>query len=141
MKMNILMAAVTAATLGFSSLASAAESKVQYSPHVGKNQINNVYWGDTHLHTKLSMDAGAFGNRLGLEEAYIFAKGGEVTSTHGQRTRLSRPLDFLVAADHSDGMGFFDMLETGAPEMMGEACPSPGSSTFQAIFVPASPSP
>jgi len=119
-QMKTLIAAVTAATFGVASFATSAETAIQYSPHVGKNQINNVYWGDTHLHTKLSMDAGAFGNRLGLEEAYIFAKGGEVTATHGQRTRLARPLDFLVAADHSDGMGFFDMLETGAPEMMGE---------------------
>ncbi|MBE9538893.1 MAG: DUF3604 domain-containing protein [Proteobacteria bacterium] len=118
--MKSLFLAVTAAALGASALASTADSAVQYSPYVAKNNASNVYWGDTHLHTKLSMDAGAFGNRLGLEEAYTFAKGGEVTSTNGQRTRLSRPLDFLVAADHSDGMGFFDMLETGAPEMMGE---------------------
>ena len=120
MKMKSLFLAVAAATLGASALASAADTAVQYSPYVAKNNAGNVYWGDTHLHTKLSMDAGAFGNRLGLEEAYVFAKGGEVTSTNGQRTRLGRPLDFLVAADHSDGMGFFDMLETGAPEMMGE---------------------
>lgn len=34
-----------------------------------------VYWGDTHLHTDLSMDAGAFGNRIGMDEAYKFARG------------------------------------------------------------------
>jgi len=66
-----------------------------------------VYWGDTHLHTDLSMDAGAFGNRIGMDEAYKFARGEEVTSTTGLKTKLSRPLDFLVIADHSDGLGLF----------------------------------
>ena len=70
-----------------------------------------VFFGDTHLHTSLSMDAGAFGNRIGMDEAYQFARGDEVTSTTGIKTKLSQPLDFLVIADHSDGMGFFhDML-------------------------------
>jgi len=65
-----------------------------------------VYFGDTHLHTDLSMDAGAFGNRIGMDEAYKFARGEEVTSTAGQKTRLDVPLDFIVIADHSDGMAF-----------------------------------
>ncbi len=69
-----------------------------------------VYFGDTHLHTELSMDAGAFGNRIGLDEAYKFAKGEEVTSSSGLTAKLSKPLDFLVAADHSDGMGLFQAL-------------------------------
>ncbi len=112
-----LAVAIVVATMGLSSQ---GFSDTQYSPYAGKSNAGNVYWGDTHLHTKLSMDAGAFGNRLGLDEAYIFAMGGEVTSTNGQRAKLSRPLDFLVAADHSDGMGFFDMFEEGAPVMMEE---------------------
>ncbi len=72
-----------------------------------------VYFGDTHLHTALSMDAGAFGNRLGMDEAYQFARGDEITSTTGIKTKLQQPLDFLVVADHSDGMGFF-------PDLMAE---------------------
>ena len=59
------------------------------------------------------MDAGAFGCRLGLDEAYRFARGEEVTSSTGIRVRLSRPLDFLVVADHSDNMGFFPDLFAG----------------------------
>ncbi len=39
----------------------------------------DVFWGDTHLHTDLSMDAGAFGNRIGMDEAYKFARGEEIT--------------------------------------------------------------
>jgi len=77
---------------------------------VKSNPLNDVYWGDTHLHTDLSMDAGAFGNRIGMDEAYKFARGDEVTSSTGLKTRLSRPLDFLVIADHSDGMGLFPAI-------------------------------
>jgi hypothetical protein len=80
-----------------------------------------VYWGDTHLHTSLSMDAGAFGNRLGLNEAYRFARGEQVTASGGQKARLSRPLDFLVVADHSDNMGFFPDLYAGKPNILSNA--------------------
>ncbi|MEN9718122.1 MAG: hypothetical protein RIQ99_1000 [Pseudomonadota bacterium] len=69
-----------------------------------------VYWGDTHLHTANSPDAFGFGNRLGPEEALRFARGEEVTSTMGVKARLARPLDFLVIADHSDGLGFVKAL-------------------------------
>ncbi|MGV2494869.1 DUF3604 domain-containing protein [Pelagerythrobacter aerophilus] len=64
-----------------------------------------VLWGDTHLHTDNSIDAFGFGTRLGPEEALKFARGDEVTSSTGVKAKLSRPLDFLVIADHSDGLG------------------------------------
>lgn len=35
-----------------------------YSPYAGKNFPTRVLWGDTHLHTKLSLDARAFGATL-----------------------------------------------------------------------------
>ena len=85
-----------------------------YSPYAGGAIPTKVYWGDTHLHTSFSMDAGAFGARLGPEDAYRFARGEEVISSTGQPVRLSRPLDFLVVADHSDNMGFFPDLFAGA---------------------------
>ncbi len=84
-----------------------------YSPYAERDFATNVYFGDTHLHTNLSMDAGAFGNRLGLDPAYKFARGEQVTSTNAGPVRLSRPLDFLVVADHSDNMGFFPDLFAG----------------------------
>ena len=86
-------------------------SQKSYSPYAGRSAFpSQVYWGDTHLHTDISMDAGAFGNRLGLDEAYRFAMGEEVVSSNGMAVRLSRPLDWLVVADHSDNMGFFPDL-------------------------------
>ena len=78
----------------------------------------NVYFGDPHLHTALSMDAGAWGNNLGLEPAYRFTRGEEVTSSSGIKAKLRRPLDFVVMADHSDGYGFFPRLLAEDPVIM-----------------------
>jgi hypothetical protein len=72
------------------------------------------------LHTSFSMDAGAFGARLGPKEAYRFAKGEEIMASSGQRVKLSRPLDFLVVADHSDNMGFFPKLFAGDPNFLAD---------------------
>ena len=33
-----------------------------YSPYAQRSFPSNVYWGETHLHTGLSLDAGLFGN-------------------------------------------------------------------------------
>ena len=89
-----------------------------YSPYAKRAFPERPMWGDSHLHTSLSMDAGLFGNRLPPRDAYRFARGEEVVSTTGQAVRLSRPLDWLVVADHSDGMGFFDDLASGKPELL-----------------------
>lgn len=91
-----------------------------YSPYAGRDFPSNVYWGDTHLHTDISMDAGAFGNRLGLDEAYRFARGEQVESTNAGPVKLSRPLDFLVVADHSDNMGFFPDMLGGAEHILND---------------------
>jgi hypothetical protein len=93
-------------------------SKASYSPYADRDFPTRPLWGDTHLHTGLSMDAGAFGARLMPVDAYKFAKGTEVVSSTGQRAKLSRPLDFLVVADHSDNMGFFPRLYAGDAEML-----------------------
>ena len=94
-----------------------AEQK-HYSPYAGRDFPDQVFWGDTHLHTGLSFDAGAFGARLLPEDAYRFARGEEVTSSTGLKVRLDRPLDFLVVSDHSDNMGFFPRLIAGDPELL-----------------------
>jgi len=91
-----------------------------FSPYAGRNFPTQVYWGDTHLHTGLSMDAGAFGARLLPADAYRFARGEELTSSTGLQVKLSRPLDFLVVADHSDNMGFFPRLFAGDPEFLAD---------------------
>jgi hypothetical protein len=91
-----------------------------YSPYAQRGFPSRPLFGDTHLHTAMSMDAGAFGNRLGIREAYQFARGDEVKSATGLPAKLSRPLDFLVVADHSDNMGFFPDMMAGAPHILSD---------------------
>jgi len=76
-----------------------------YSPYAGRKFPDKPLWGDTHVHTTYSMDAGMFGNRIGPRQAYRLARGEEITTSSGQQLRLSRPLDWLVITDHSDGVG------------------------------------
>ncbi len=83
-------------------------------------KATRVYWGDTHLHTSFSMDAGAAGCRLSPADAYRFAKGEQVMASSGQPAKLARPLDFLVVTDHSDNMGFFPQLIAGDPAMLAD---------------------
>lgn len=56
-------------------------SRKVYSPYAERNFPEQPLWGDTHLHTSLSFDAGAFGNRLDPRAAYRFARGEEVLSS------------------------------------------------------------
>ncbi len=97
-----------------------AHPKRPYSPYAGSAVPTRVFWGDTHLHTSFSMDAGAFGARLGPEDAYRFARGEEIESNTAGPVRLARPLDFLVVADHSDNMGFFPDLYAGDPNILAD---------------------
>jgi Protein of unknown function (DUF3604) len=75
-----------------------------------------VFWGDTHVHTSFSFDAG-FLTTFGPEYSYRFARGEEVTST-GIRAKLSRPRHFLVVSDHSEFIGLPDMLREGDPNLL-----------------------
>ena len=89
-----------------------------YSPYAQRTFPERPLWGDSHLHTALSMDAGLFGNRLMPRDAYRFARGEEVVSSTGQRVRLSRPLDWLAVTDHSDGMGMVGDIAAGKPQLL-----------------------
>jgi hypothetical protein len=102
------------------SLEGAFKAQDHYSPYANRSFPTEVLWGDTHVHTGMSMDAGAFGARLMPDDAYRFAKGDELTASSGQQAKLSRPLDFLVVADHSDNMGFFPKLHGGDPKMLAD---------------------
>jgi hypothetical protein len=94
-----------------------------YSPYVERtaadaNLAEGVYWGDTHLHTSYSTDAGMMGNTLGPDEAFRFARGEEVITSHGERARLIRPLDFLVVADHAENLGLAPFIAESNPELL-----------------------
>jgi len=67
-----------------------------YSPYAKRSFPSRPLWGDSHLHTALS----------------------EVISSTGQAVKLGRPLDWMVIADHSDGLGFFQDLSAGATNIL-----------------------
>jgi hypothetical protein len=95
----------------------AADAQETGDKEVTSGIATKLLWGDTHLHTANSIDAFGFGVKLGPEEALRFARGEEVTSTWGLKAKLDRPLDFLVIADHSGGLGATKALYD-APRML-----------------------
>ncbi len=94
------------------------EPPPNYSPYVDQHFPNRVLWGDTHLHTAYSTDAGMVGCRLTPDDAYRFARGEEVQSNSGQRVRLQRPLDFLCVTDHAENLGMAPMIATSDPILL-----------------------
>jgi len=89
-----------------------------YSPFVGDDYPDRVFWGDSHLHTSYSYDAGLVGNNLGPDEAYQFAKGKKVISATGVPAKLVRPLDWLVVADHAETMGVPVLIQRSDPTLL-----------------------
>ena len=113
-----MVATLTVGLINFAG--AAADTTARYSPNVGGGAPKKLLWGDTHQHTGWSADAGAFGARLGPEDALRFARGEEITSSSGQPVRLDRPLDFIVIADHSDGMGVIQEMRAGNPLVLND---------------------
>ena len=107
-------------TIDKEALSKILPSKPPYSPYAGRNFPTRPLFGDTHVHTSYSLDAGAAGARLGPVEALRFGKGEEVRASSGQPVKLSRPLDFMVVADHSDGFGLFPRLFAGDPALLAD---------------------
>ncbi len=127
LSLNLLcLSLLAASTTAFAQIMPAEESLElsklypgkAYSPYAKRSFPSNIYWGETHLHTGVSLDAGLFGATLGHEEGYRLARGEEVMASSGQPVKLGRPLDWLVIADHSDMMGIAFDIQNGAPNIM-----------------------
>lgn len=117
----LLLSAMFGAVSSTSVVATAGETKGQaYSPYANQNFPNQVLFGDVHVHTGLSGDAGGSGTRLMPSDAYRFARGEQVTSNTGQPVRISQPYDFLAVADHTDGMGVILDILAGTPNIMAD---------------------
>lgn len=101
------------------TLQSARADHTEYSPYLEDTYPDTVFYGDTHTHTSYSTDAGLFGNTVGPDTAYRFAKGEIVESSSGVKARLLRPLDFLVIADHSENLGLAPMMAESNPVVTG----------------------
>ena len=98
----------------------AADSGRPYSPNADIDYPTDVFFGDTHVHTALSGDAGAAGTTLMPNDAYRFARGEQVISNTGLPVKLARPFDFYMITDHSDGMGTITDLIEGTPNILAD---------------------
>ena len=96
-----------------------SEKKVKYSPYPEQTFPNRVYFGDTHLHTSYSTDAGMVGCTLGPEEALRVSRGEAVTSSHGLPVQLPRPLDFVVITDHAENLGLAPAIAESNADLLG----------------------
>ena len=71
-----------------------------------------VFWGETHVHTAFSIDAGIQDTRNTPVDAYEYAKGKRVGlqpyDKQGRPRRsaqISEPLDFTAVTDHGEALG------------------------------------
>ena len=116
---KILCVAVVLSLTTSAFAADKKQSTKSYSPYAGSEQPRNVYWGDTHLHTTYSADAGLAGNNnLTPDDAYKFARGDEVKAHNGMIAKLNRPLDFLVVSDHAQYLGLIPKIRSSDPELL-----------------------
>lgn len=80
----------------------------------------NAYFGDSHVHTGWSVDAGMDGAVKTPDEAYRLAIGEEITSNSGLKVKLNRPYDWFMITDHSDAMGVINEVVAKHPDMMSD---------------------
>jgi hypothetical protein len=115
----LIAAPLSAVAAAYVEKATAADDR-PYSPYADIDYPTDVFFGDTHVHTALSGDAGGAGTTLMPDDAYRFARGEQVTSNTGLPVKLDRPYDFYMITDHSDGMGMITDLIAGAPNIMAD---------------------
>jgi hypothetical protein len=120
---QLLLSALTAVLMSSTALAQdvlppqdlVPAPKVEYSPFVDDQFPTRPLFGDTHLHSNWSADAGLFGSTLGPDDAYRISRGEAITSFLGWKVKLHRPLDWVVVADHGENLGITDFLERSDP--------------------------
>jgi len=104
-------AAAILAVAAVVSCASAFERTESRNPCAVSEPLRRPFFGELHVHTRLSFDAFPWDPPLGPRDAYLFALGNEVEipprDANGNRlhARLSRPLDFTAVTDHAEGFG------------------------------------
>jgi hypothetical protein len=114
---------LTTAFLAYATSAVLAQDnapKSAYSPNADRNFPTMALFGDTHVHSALSADAGGGGTTLLPRDMYRFARGQQVSSNTGQPVRLSRPFDFYMLTEHTDGMGVITDIMRGAPNILAD---------------------
>jgi hypothetical protein len=92
-----------------------------FSPYAFRSVPDQVFFGDMHIHSNLSPDAGLLGTSLTAADVFRAARGETVISNTGQPFRLVRPLDFLVLTDHAEAMGLAPMIRESNPVLLSSA--------------------
>jgi hypothetical protein len=112
----------------------------------GPNPLNNIYFGEQHLHTTNSPDAFAFGTRNTPDDAYRFAKGEAIKkSTTGEMIQKKTPYDWAAVTDHSEYLGMMPLLldpnsplqKTEIGKLIASGDPAKGEAAFQQIITSA----
>ncbi len=108
---------------GFTIESVAFERTEEREPCRAYDPSRQPFFGDTHVHTALSFDAWVQGSRGRPDDAYRFAKGGEIgvqpfaeDGTPAKVVRLQRPLDFAVVTDHAELLGETQICATPGTE-------------------------
>lgn len=119
---NLAVSALAGVSLGVVAIAltvngPAAVAAASKAPPVertsGYSPERNAYFGDLHVHTKLSFDAYIFNVRASPDDAYRFAKGETIGHASGFDIRLAGgPLDFAAVTDHSEFIGAMEQANT-----------------------------
>jgi len=107
------------------------------------NPLNNVYFGEQHLHTVNSPDAFAMGTRNTPDDAYRFCKGEAIKkSTTGEMVQKGTPYDWCAVTDHAEYLGIMPMLleknnplkDTEIGKDIATGDPKKGEAAFQLII-------
>jgi len=87
----------------------------------GKNSLNNVYFGEQHLHTQNSPDAYAMGTRNTTDDAYNFCKGKAIKkNTSGEVVQKKTPYDWCAVTDHAEYFGVMPQLSNPKSKLVTE---------------------
>ena len=114
MREGFVSAVVVVATLAATSAPAFVRTETR-APCARSEPLRQPFFGDLHVHTRLSFDAFPWDPPNGPREVYLFATGNEVeipprdAAGNRLRAKLARPLDFTAVTDHAEGFG-----ETGA---------------------------
>jgi len=114
----------------------------------GKNPLNNVYFGEQHLHTSDSPDAFAMGTRNTPDDAYRFCKGEAIKKlVDGTTVQKKTPYDWCAVTDHAVFMGMLPLMldksnkslhDSEIGKLINSGKPEDGAKAFQTIITAVS---